>query len=44
MDTDRLDATYDNGVLTLRIPLTEQVEPAQVKIATGTAPDLAPAA
>jgi HSP20 family protein len=44
MDTDRLDATYDNGVLTLRIPLTEPVEPGQVEITTGTAPDLSPAA
>lgn len=40
MDTDRLDAAYDDGVLTLRIPLAAQDEPRPVEITA----DLAPAA
>jgi HSP20 family protein len=44
MDTDRLDATYDGGVLTLRIPLAEPSRPRQVEITPATAPALAPAA
>jgi HSP20 family protein len=44
MDTDRLDATYDGGVLTLRIPLAEPSRPRQVEITPPTAPALAPAA
>jgi HSP20 family protein len=44
LDTDRLDATYENGVLTLRIPITAQDKPHRVEITPATSPDLAPAA
>jgi HSP20 family protein len=44
LDTDRLDATYDNGVLTLRIPLAERNRPRRIEITPATAPALAPAA
>ncbi len=44
MDTDRLDARYDDGVLTLRIPLAEPSRPRPVEITPATAPALAPAA
>jgi HSP20 family protein len=44
MDTDRLDASYDNGVLTLRIPLADPGRPRRVEITPETAPALAPAA
>jgi HSP20 family protein len=32
LDTDRLEAKYDNGVLTLSIPVTEQAKPRKVEI------------
>ena len=35
LDSDRIDADYSNGVLTLRIPVAEQAKPRKVKIATG---------
>ncbi|MBQ1026419.1 Hsp20/alpha crystallin family protein [Micromonospora sp. C95] len=36
LDTDRLEAGYDNGVLTLRIPVAERAKPRRVTIsATG---------
>jgi HSP20 family protein len=36
LDTDKLEAGYDNGVLTLRIPVAEQAKPRRVTIsATG---------
>ena len=41
MDTDRLDASYDHGVLTLRIPLAEA---SRVETTPATAPALATAA
>ncbi|WP_433686094.1 Hsp20/alpha crystallin family protein [Micromonospora carbonacea] len=34
LDTDRLEAGYDNGVLTLRIPVAERAKPRRVAIAT----------
>ena len=33
LDTDRLDARYDNGVLTLSIPVTEQAKPRKFEVA-----------
>jgi HSP20 family protein len=33
LDTDRLDARYDNGVLSLTIPVTEKAKPRKVEIA-----------
>ena len=33
LDTDRLDAKYENGVLTLSIPVREKAEPRKIEIA-----------
>ena len=33
LDTDRLDARYDNGVLTLSIPVTEKAKPRRFDVA-----------
>jgi HSP20 family protein len=35
LDTDNLQARYDNGVLTLRIPVAEQAKPRKVTVAVG---------
>ena len=35
LDTDRLEARYDNGVLTLSIPVTESAKPRKIEISTG---------
>lgn len=35
LDTDNLQATYDNGVLTLRIPVSEQAKPRKISIGAG---------
>ena len=35
LDTDRVDASYDNGVLTVRIPVGEQAKPRKVQIGSG---------
>ena len=32
LDTDRLEARYDNGVLTLTIPVAERAEPRKVEV------------
>jgi HSP20 family protein len=38
LDTDRIQATYDAGVLTLRIPIAERAKPRKIEIsATGSA-------
>jgi HSP20 family protein len=34
LDTDRIDASYADGVLTLRIPVAESAKPRKVAIAT----------
>ncbi|WP_320068720.1 Hsp20/alpha crystallin family protein [Micromonospora sp. RTGN7] len=34
LDTDRLEAGYDNGVLTLRIPVAERAKPRRVSVST----------
>jgi HSP20 family protein len=44
LDTDRLEASYDNGVLTLRIPLAERALPRKVTVTPGRATELATAA
>lgn len=36
LDTDRIAASYDNGVLALRIPVAEQARPRRVAITTAT--------
>ena len=35
LDADRVDASYDHGVLTLRIPVAEKAKPRKVEIHTG---------
>jgi HSP20 family protein len=34
LDTDRIEASYDNGVLAVRIPVREQAKPRKVAIAS----------
>jgi HSP20 family protein len=36
LDTDKIAASYDAGVLTLRIPVTAQAQPRKIDIAGGT--------
>ena len=33
LDTDRIDAAYENGVLVLRIPIAEKAKPRKVNVA-----------
>jgi len=33
LDTERINASYDSGVLTLRIPVAEQAKPRKIEIA-----------
>jgi HSP20 family protein len=35
LDTDQLEATYDNGVLELRIPVSERAKPRKISIGAG---------
>ena len=35
LDTERLEAVYDNGVLTLRIPIAERAKPRRIEIGSG---------
>jgi HSP20 family protein len=35
LDADRIDASYDAGVLTLRIPVAEQAKPRKIAIHSG---------
>jgi HSP20 family protein len=35
LDTDRIDATYDNGVLVLRIPIAEKAKPRKIAVTAG---------
>jgi HSP20 family protein len=34
LDTEHIKASYDQGVLTLRIPVTEQAKPRKIEIET----------
>lgn len=36
LDTDRIDAGYDNGVLTLRVPVAEKAKARKVEVTVGT--------
>lgn len=36
LDTDRIDAHYDAGVLTLRIPIAEKAKPRKISISGGS--------
>jgi HSP20 family protein len=38
LDTDNLQASYDNGVLTLRIPVSEKAKPRKISIGGGSDP------
>jgi HSP20 family protein len=38
LDTDRVEASYDAGVLTLRIPIAEKAKPRRIEITGGGAP------
>jgi HSP20 family protein len=35
LDTDRIEASYDNGVLTVTIPIAESAKPRKVEISAG---------
>jgi HSP20 family protein len=35
LDPDQLDARYDNGVLTLRIPVAERAKPRRIEVTAG---------
>ncbi|GLV77750.1 hypothetical protein Shyhy02_57500 [Streptomyces hygroscopicus subsp. hygroscopicus] len=35
LDTERIDASYDAGVLTLRLPISEKAKPRKIKISEG---------
>ena len=35
LDTDKLEAVYDAGVLTLRIPISDRARPRRIEIAAG---------
>jgi HSP20 family protein len=34
LDTDHIDAGYDNGVLVLRIPIAEKAKPRKISVAS----------
>ncbi|HET6856960.1 MAG TPA: Hsp20/alpha crystallin family protein [Streptomyces sp.] len=36
LDTERIDASYEAGVLTLRIPVAEQAKPRKIQISGGS--------
>ena len=44
LEADKATATFEDGVLTLRIPKAEQVKPRQIKITSGDAQHAQPAA
>jgi len=36
LDTERVEASYDHGVLTVTVPVAEAAKPRKVEIAAGT--------
>ena len=38
LDADHVEASYDTGVLTLRIPIAEKAKPRKIEITGGSAP------
>jgi HSP20 family protein len=43
LDADRIEANYEQGVLTLRIPVAEQAKPRRIEIGGGQGPQSVPA-
>jgi HSP20 family protein len=41
VDTDNIEAGYDNGVLSVVLPLKEQAKPRKIEIKGAKAPELA---
>ncbi|MCA1693327.1 MAG: Hsp20/alpha crystallin family protein [Actinobacteria bacterium] len=39
LDPERVEASYDAGVLTLRIPIAEKAKPRKIEITGGSAPE-----
>ena len=39
IDTDRIAATYENGVLTVTIPVSERAKPRKVEVVAGGTPE-----
>jgi HSP20 family protein len=39
LDAERLEATYDHGVLTLRIPVAEAAKPRRIEVSVGSQAD-----
>ncbi len=35
LDTDKMEATYDNGVLSLRIPVSDRAKPRRISVGAG---------
>jgi HSP20 family protein len=42
ISSDRISATYENGVLTITMPVAEKAKARKVEISTGGAPAAAP--
>lgn len=38
LDADRIEASYEAGVLTLRVPIAEQAKPRKIEISAGSGP------
>jgi len=38
LDAERIEASYDAGVLTLRVPIAEQAKPRKIEISAGSGP------
>lgn len=38
LDPDRIEASHDAGMLTLRVPIAEQAKPRRIEISTGSGP------
>lgn len=43
LDSERLEAHYDQGVLTLTVPVAERARPRKVEVTAGSAPGAGPA-
>jgi HSP20 family protein len=41
LDPERMHASYENGVLTVTIPVAERAKPRKIEIATGSQPSIA---